>query len=108
MVSMPKYNVPGRVRFVATAAHKHFPYFNNYVCSLILLDSIAYYWKKLGFEILGDCIMPNHVYILIWWEWQKNKELDISTILHRIKGRSVKMIFDYISVYGYQGFYAVE
>ena len=70
-----------------------------------MVEDIRFYAKKLNFEVLGYCIMPDHLHLIVWWDVDKYSKLTISTIMHRVKGRSAKRISDYLLM-GSRGFHA--
>ena len=77
------------------------------------MGDIEYYQKQLDFRIIAYCLMPDHLHLIAWWDVDRYPDMMISTIMHRIKGRSAKRISDYLLeslkknvVVGRRGFYA--
>jgi len=110
-----KINALSCIHFVTTNTFGHHPFFLDYNCCDILLNNIRQYRKKLGFEILGYAIMPDHFHGLFWFDVEKHETkalspngvgsglprtnnchnllskdapLNISKIIHRIKGKT--------------------
>ena len=50
--------------------------------------------------------MLDHLHLIVWWDTDKQKDLTISTVMHRIKGRSAKRLSDYL-ILGRQGLNAL-
>jgi REP element-mobilizing transposase RayT len=59
--------------------------------------------------------MPDHLHLLIWWDIESNSELTVSSIMHRVKGRSsneisgffFKNLSEFQRIAGRQGFNAL-
>ncbi|HHE40483.1 MAG TPA: hypothetical protein ENL10_03165 [Candidatus Cloacimonetes bacterium] len=69
-----RINEPSNVHFITNNTYKKQPFFLQPKCCEILLCNIDHYRKELGYKILGYCIMPNHVHLLIWFEVYKKSE----------------------------------
>jgi len=63
------------------------------------------YAAKLHFEVVAYCVMPDHFHLIVQWDVERYPKLTISTVMHRIKGRSAKRISDYL-LRGRRGFHA--
>ncbi len=79
--------------------------FNDPFCCGILLGDVSFYAKKLGFNVLGYVIMPDHFHMILWRDVEEKPKLTVSQIMHDIKGRSAKRISNYL-LSGRRGFYA--
>lgn len=111
-MSLPRFNEDSYGHFVTTKTWRGLKLFKDPKFCRLVLDNLEFYRKSLGFEILGYCVMPDHVHLIVWWDVEEKPKFTISTIMHRIKGRSAKQISDYLlsarnlpSV-GRRGFYA--
>lgn len=105
-MKLPRFNEDSYAHFITTNTFGYKSIFKNIDCCRILLKNIDFYRNKIDFKLIGYVIMPDHFHCLIWWNSEKLPKLTISIIMHRLKGRSAKMISDYI-LSGRQGFYAL-
>ena len=116
--TLPKINQPRHIHFVTTKTFEKNPFFLDYNCCDVLLENIDSYRNELDYKIFGYVIMPDHLHILIWFDVKeqqdkpvptpdgvgsgllrtesinyknitsKNAPLNISKIMHRIKGKT--------------------
>ena len=105
-MKLPKFNESSYAHFITTKTFENKSIFQDDNYCTILLKDIDFYRNKLGFKLTGYVIMPDHLHFIIWWDVDRLKDLTISIIMHRIKGRSAKRISDYV-LSGRQGFYAL-
>jgi REP element-mobilizing transposase RayT len=70
--------------------------FDNKECCEILIEDLKFYAKKLNFEILGYCVMPEHLHLIVQWDAEKHPKLTISKIMQAIKNHSAKEIAFYL------------
>ena len=68
-----------------------------------MLSDIEFYRKKLHFLVVGYCLMPDHLHLIVWWDVDKDPKLTISKIMQSIKSHSGKSIANYIHVRGRRG-----
>lgn len=94
--NLPKFNDNSYAHFVTTKTYKNYPYFKDERLCLIVLEELEYYRDKLGFELMGYVIMPDHVHILLWWDRDDKPEVNVSKIMQNIKGASARKIIDLI------------
>jgi REP element-mobilizing transposase RayT len=96
MGKSPKFNIPGHAHFVTTKTFENKPLFNDIKCCEIVLKDIEFYRQKMEFSVLGYCLMPNHLHIILWWDVEKHGKLTVSKIIQAIKGHSAKEITYYL------------
>ncbi|MBU2228957.1 transposase [Patescibacteria group bacterium] len=72
--------------------------FNDQQCSDILVDDIKFYRDKFEFKVLGYCMMPNHLHLLLWWDAELKPKLNVSSIVQSIKSHSAKEIVNYLKM----------
>ncbi len=94
--NLPKFNNLNYVHLVTAKTYKNKRYFKNEKCCLILLEELNFYRKKMGFEVLGYVIMPDHLHCLIFWDVDRNPKLTISKIVQSFKSHSAKEILYYL------------
>lgn len=102
-MTLPKFNETSYVHFVTTKTFENRPIFKDKKCCEILLSDIDFYRNKLGFKLIGYCIMPDHLHLLVWWDVEERKGLTISKIMHDIKNHSARGIVDYLYPVGRRG-----
>jgi len=85
---------------VTTRTFQSKKYFSDERCCEILLRDISFYRKKLGFKLIGYCIMPDHLHLIIWWD---RDDITISKIIQSIKSHSARRIVDYLYNGGRRG-----
>jgi len=96
---MKKYNEPGNSHFVTFKTYQNYPFFKEEKCCLILLEELNFYRNKMGLQIYGYVILPDHVHCIIYFE---DTKLTISKIIQSIKGSSARRIIDLFSCLGSQ------
>jgi putative transposase len=94
--SLPKFDDNSYAHFITTNTYKHYPFFRDQRLSQILLEELGFYSRKLGFELVGYVIMPDHVHLLLWWDSEENPTLGISNIMSRIKTMTSKRAKRYL------------
>ncbi|MFH1236048.1 MAG: transposase [Parcubacteria group bacterium] len=104
-MTLPRFNEVSYAHFVTTKTFRNKKIFNDTKCCDIALRDIDFYRKKLGFKLLGYCIVPDHLHLIVWWDVDKYFDLTISKVMHGIKGRSAKRISNYL-LSGRRGFHA--
>lgn len=105
-IHLPRFNERSYAYFVTTKTFQNRRVFTREYCCRILLENIEFYRNKLGFKINGYVIMPDHLHLIVWWDVDEQKDLTISKVMHRIKGRSAKHLSDYFYP-GRQGLHAL-
>jgi REP element-mobilizing transposase RayT len=60
-----------------------------------VVEDIEYYSKRLGFDLVAHCIMPDHLHVIVWWDTEMHPALTISKIVHAFKSHSARRIIDY-------------
>ncbi|MFH1207047.1 MAG: transposase [Patescibacteria group bacterium] len=81
---------------MTTKTFKNKPLFIDEKCCGIVLKDIEFYRQKLGFRVVGYCLMPDHLHLIVWWDADEHKGLTISKIVQAIKGHSAKEIINYM------------
>jgi len=94
--SLPKFDDNSYAHFITTNTYKHYSFFRDQRLSQILLEELGFYSRKLGFELVGYVIMPDHVHLLLWWDSEENPTLGISNIMSRIKTMTSKRAKRYL------------
>ncbi|MEK7631550.1 MAG: transposase [Patescibacteria group bacterium] len=92
---MPRFNEDSYAHCVTTKTYKSQKIFTDERCCRIVMDDIGYYRQKLSFKVIVYCLMPDHLHLIVQWDVAQYPKLTISTVMHRIKGRSAKRISDY-------------
>ncbi|MFA6588224.1 MAG: transposase [Patescibacteria group bacterium] len=93
---LPRFNEAGYAHYVTTKTYRGGKVFSDKKCCEVLVEDIRFYAKKLNFEVLGYCIMPDHLHLIVWWDLDKNPKLIISKIMQDIKNHSAKEISSYL------------
>ncbi|HCM68119.1 MAG: hypothetical protein A2898_02285 [Candidatus Kerfeldbacteria bacterium RIFCSPLOWO2_01_FULL_48_11] len=94
-MSLPRFNEESYCHFITTKTFRNKRIFRDERCREITLHDVDFYRKKIGFKLLGYCIMADHVHMIVWWNTDEKPELTISKIMHDIKGASAKHLSDY-------------
>ncbi|MBU0598116.1 transposase [Patescibacteria group bacterium] len=95
---MPKFNEASYAHFITTKTFENQKVFRNDKYCEILIKDIDFYRNKLGFKLVGYCMMPDHLHIIMWWDVDVNKDLTISKIIQSIKNHSAKEIEYYFKM----------
>lgn len=104
-MGLPRFNEDSYAHFVTTKTYRGQRIFDDAKCYRIVTEDIKYYSRQFDFEVVAYCVMPDHLHLIVWWDVDRYPRLTISTIMHRIKGRSAKRISDYLLA-GRRGFHA--
>lgn len=102
-MSLPKFNEASYAHFITTKTFRNKPLFEDGQCCEILLTDIDFYRNKLGFKLLGYCIMPDHLHLIVWWDVDKHPKLTISKVMHGIKSHAARQVVDYLYHTGRRG-----
>jgi len=111
--NMRKFNFPGDIHFVTIRTFNNIPFFKAESCCKVFLEILDKLRVELKFEVLGYCIMLDHVHFLIQPriisqprvspnsfgegsqapnEFGVTQKEDISYIFKRIKGATAREI----------------
>ena len=61
-----RYNELSYAHYVTTKTYKGQRVFDDRKCCEILVGDIKFYAEKINLEILGYCIMPDHLHLIVW------------------------------------------
>ncbi|XOU94636.1 MAG: REP-associated tyrosine transposase [Candidatus Kerfeldbacteria bacterium] len=95
-MNLPRFNEVSYAHFITTKTFENKKIFSDKNCCEILVSDIDFYSGKLGFQLIGYCIMPDHLHLIIWWDVEGNNDLNISKVMHRIKGLSAQNLSRYL------------
>ena len=95
-MKLPRFNEASYAHFVTTKTFQNKPLFKDETCCEILLKDINFYRNELGFKLIGYVIMPDHLYLIVWWDVEEQKGLTISKVMHGIKGLSAQNLSRHI------------
>ena len=65
MPNLPRFNDLNYIHFITTRTNNNINYFKDGNNCLLLLKNINHYRKKYQFKLLGYCVMPDHLHLLI-------------------------------------------
>lgn len=102
-MSLSRFNEESYGHFVTSKTFRNKRIFNDTKCCDIVAEDIGFYRKKLRFKLLGYCIMPDHLHLIVWWNEEKLPELMISKIIQSVKSHSGRRIVDYLHKEGRRG-----
>ena len=113
---MQKFNFPGDIHFVTFKTYNNHHFFKDESCCELFLRILNNLRDKLKFDVLGYCILLEHIHLLLHLWVAANsfaarnratnefvvtqKEEDISYVIKRIKGMSASEINQYFSRQG--------
>ncbi|MFH1236133.1 MAG: transposase [Parcubacteria group bacterium] len=95
-MSLSKFDTQSYGHFVTTKTFRNKLIFRDAKCCEIVLGDIGFYRKKLGFKLLGYCVMPDYLHMIVWWDVDEKPELTISKVVQLIKSHSAKEIASYL------------
>jgi len=98
--SLPKFSEDSYAHFVTTNTCSRYPYFRNADLCQVLVDEMQFYRRRMGFEVLGYVIMPDHMHLLLWWDTEEKPGLDISKIMQSVKGITARRCIDLMRARG--------
>ena len=90
--NLPRFSEDSYAHFVTTRTCESRPYFEGKELCQIFIEELEFYRKKYGFALMGYVIMPDHVYLLLWWDKEGKPGLSISKIMNSIKTMTTKRI----------------
>ena len=85
MTSIRRYFEPNAAYFVTTVTKDRRPIFCNAHYCRIMLVTIQYYKVVFDFRVLGYCLMPDHVHLII----RPSARFGLSYVMQMIKGSFV-------------------
>ena len=77
--------------FITTVTRNFIPLINHPKVRDIIYHSIEFLKNKYGYKLIGYCLMPDHIHLLI----QADDELDISKVMADFKRFTAKQIYRY-------------
>jgi putative transposase len=95
-MSLPRFNEDSYSHFVTTKTWRGLELFSDPKCCRLVLDNLEFYRKSLGFDVLGYCIVPDHIHLVVWWDVEEKPKLTIGKIMQGMKSHSAKEIVAYL------------
>jgi len=86
--SQKRYYIPGSVYFITINTFNKFSYFKQEILCELFIDDLKICKKLKQFELLGFCLLFDHIHLLI----QPNDGYNISQIMESLKGNSSRNI----------------
>ncbi|MDY6875006.1 MAG: transposase [Chloroflexota bacterium] len=80
-MSLPRFHIEGHVYYITTVVYNRLPIFTKSAYVIPLIDSLNFYRYQHRFRLLGYCIMPDHLYLIIWLYGEST----VSEIMHDYK-----------------------
>jgi len=65
-MSLPRFHIEGHIYYITTVVYDRLPIFTKPAYVIPLIDSLNFYRYQHKFKLLGYCIMPDHLHLLIW------------------------------------------
>lgn len=92
-----KSKEPNNFHYVTAVTHKRLPIFRTEIPCQIFIDNLKELKEKHSFKLIGYVIMPDHFHLIV-----NPIECDISIILRKLKGKSAKLILDWLKEENYK------
>lgn len=92
-----KSKEPNTFHYITTVTFNRLPIFRNEKSCEIFIDNLKELKELHLFKLVAYVIMPDHVHIII-----NPLECEISVILRKLKGKSAKLIVDWLKEKNYQ------
>ena len=83
--------------YITAVTHKRLPIFRTDKTCRIFIDILTELKEKHPFKLIGYVIMLDHFHLIV-----NPLECDISVILRKLKGKSVKLIIDWLKEENHQ------
>lgn len=87
MPEFRRYNVPGACYLVTTTVVGRSAIFRDRSLCLLLVQSLDFYRKRMGFKLLGYVIMPDHLHLIV-----QTNERTIAEVMRNFKSYTGKRI----------------
>ncbi len=91
-MSLPRFHEDSYGHFVTTKTYQGQRLFTDAKICEIVLNNLEFYRKLLHFDVLGYCLMPDHLHLIVWWDVDAYPMLTIGKIMQGIKSHSAKEI----------------
>ncbi|NNE98183.1 MAG: transposase [Pyrinomonadaceae bacterium] len=91
-----KSKEPNIFHYVTAVTHKRLPIFRNEKACQIFIDTLVELKSIHPFKLIGYVIMPDHFHLIF-----NPIESDVSVILRKLKGKSAKLILDWLEEEGH-------
>lgn len=92
-----KSKEPNTFHYITAVTFDRVPVFRSENCCQFFIDNLVEIKEKHPFKLVAYVIMPDHVHLIL-----NPLECDISKILMKIKGKSAKLIIDWLKENNYK------
>jgi len=65
-MSQRRFHIKGFIYYITTVVYNRLPIFTKPAYVIPLIDSLNFYRYRHKFKLLGYCVMPDHLHLIIW------------------------------------------
>lgn len=95
MPRFKRYILSDHSYFITTATQERRPYFRDGRLAQVIIDNLRFYRDRMGFQLHGYVIMPDHIHLLI-----TPISCSISEIMRNLKSFTSKQIRETLGIKG--------
>jgi putative transposase len=91
---LPKFNFGAH--FLTAVTFERRPFFAQARCAELLCEELECARQKFGFAVIAFVVMPDHLYLLVWWDTERLPALTVSKVAWAVKGRAARRVVEFL------------